>query len=525
MNAEKLIEMYDRVAEAPDAIPRLRRFVLDLAVRGKLVEQEAGDEPATELVKRIAELKSALANSGAAVRSSKSLTVVDEPPFELPRSWHWAPVRSVTRDRGQTVPRSAFTYIDVTAIDKEAGIVAEPRVLEAVEAPSRARKITEKGDVIYSCVRPYLLNVAVIEQDFNPPAIASTAFAVLDGLGMLLPRYLWIALRSPYMVSAVENCQRGQAYPAINDSDFAALPLPVPPLAEQHRIVARVDELMTLLDRLEAARGAREATRDRFTTASLTRLTAPDPDTRVADAQSTLDALPALTTRTDQIKQLRETILELAVNGKLLSSSHKARCRLREFRTLQNGYAFKSEWFTKSGVRLLRNANVGHGCLNWEEPVHLSEERAPEFARFELRSGDVVLSLDRPFISTGTKVARVSEADLPCLLLQRVGRFEEKAPGLSDAYLFLWVNSPDFSRQINPGRSNGVPHISSRQVEEVEVVVPSLVEQHRIVAKVDELMALCDRLEAALTTADTTRARLLEALLHEALAPAMDEVA
>ncbi|MBK8068534.1 MAG: restriction endonuclease subunit S [Rhodanobacteraceae bacterium] len=96
---------------------------------------------------------------------------------------------------------------------------------------------------------------------------------------------------------------------------------------------------------------------------------------------------------------------------------------------------------------------------------------------------------------------------------------------MSDAYLFLWVNSPDFSRQINPGRSNGVPHISSRQVEEVEVVVPSLVEQHRIVAKVDELMALCDRLEAALTTADTTRARLLEALLHEALAPAMDEVA
>ena len=98
------------------------------------------------------------------------------------------------------------------------------------------------------------------------------------------------------------------------------MPFPLPPLAEQHRIVAKVDELMALCDRLEAARAEREATRDRLTAASLARLNAPDPDptTFASHARFALDALPALTTRPDQIKQLRQTILNLAVRGKLV---------------------------------------------------------------------------------------------------------------------------------------------------------------------------------------------------------------
>ncbi|NQW51428.1 MAG: restriction endonuclease subunit S, partial [Rhodospirillales bacterium] len=245
MNAERLLARYERIADAPDTIGRLRRFLLDLAVRGKLVPQDPKDEPASELLKRIAAEKARLVKAGE-IRKPKSLPNVEEPPFNLPQNWRWTPIREVTSDRGQKVPQSTFTYIDVTALDKEAGVVADPKVLEASEAPSRARKITYKGDVIYSCVRPYLLNVAVIETDFDPQPIASTAFAILNGHGLVMPRYLWIVLRSPFMVECVEKNQRGQAYPAINDADFAVLPFPLPPLAEQHPIVAKVDELMAL---------------------------------------------------------------------------------------------------------------------------------------------------------------------------------------------------------------------------------------------------------------------------------------
>ncbi len=96
---------------------------------------------------------------------------------------------------------------------------------------------------------------------------------------------------------------------------------------------------------------------------------------------------------------------------------------------------------------------------------------------------------------------------------------------ISSKYLFMWINSRTFSDQIGPGRSNGVPHISSKQVEAAVIFVRPLAEQHRIVAKVDELMAVCDRLEAQLTTTQTDSRRLLEAVLHEALAPAMEEAA
>jgi type I restriction enzyme S subunit len=317
MNAERLFAHYEHIADAPDAISRLRRFVLDLAVRGKLVPQDWNDESASELLKRIAAEKARLAKAGE-IKKPKTLPALDEPPFDLPQIWRWTRIREVASDRGQEIPQATFTYIDVTAIDKEAGVVAAPKVLKASEAPSRARKITRKNDVIYSCVRPYLLNVAVIETDFDPDPIASTAFAILNGHGLVLPRYLWIVLRSPFMVACVEENQRGQAYPAINDADFAVLPFPLPPLAEQHRIVAKVDELMALCDRQEAARLAREAVRDRLGLASLGRLNAPNPETFHADARFALDVLPALTARAGQIKQLRHTILNLAVRGKLL---------------------------------------------------------------------------------------------------------------------------------------------------------------------------------------------------------------
>ncbi len=319
MNAEHLLTHFGRIANAPDAIPRLRRFILDLAVRGKLVEQNPNDEPASELLKRIAAEKARLVKAGE-IQKPKRLPAIDEPPYPLPDSWCWLPIREVTSDRGQCVPQTAFTYIDVTAIDKENGLIANPKMLHANEAPSRARKIVRKGDVVYSCVRPYLLNVAIIENAFDPPPIASTAFAILDGHGFVLPRFQWIVLRSPFMVSCVEEEMRGQAYPAINDTDFARLPFPLPPLAEQRRIVAKVDELMALCDRLEAARTERETTRDRLTAASLARLNAPDPNPVVFQnhAAFVLNNLTPLTTRPDQIKALRQTILNLAVRGKLV---------------------------------------------------------------------------------------------------------------------------------------------------------------------------------------------------------------
>ena len=565
MNAEHLLAHFDRIADAPDAIPRLRRFILDLAVRGKLVEQDPNDEPASELLKRIAEEKARLVKAGE-IRKSKPLPTVKEDPYELPFNWLWTRIREVTSDRGQTVPDSLFTYIDVTAIDKEAGYIAEAKSLYAHEAPSRARKLVRKGDVVYSCVRPYLLNIAVVDEDLEPEPIASTAFAVLNGFGLVLSRYQWIVLRSPFMVGLVEASMRGQAYPAINDSDFALLPFPLPPLAEQHRIVAKIDELMAFCDRLEAARMEREATRNRMATASLARLNTPDPDpaTFQNHATFTLNNLTPLTARHDQIKALRQTILNLAVRGKLVPqdpNDEPASELLKRIAMERNDLVEQKiirrdtplaaidedeppfevpngwEWSrignavlftqygtsTKSspsapGVPVLTMGNIHAGMVVWgnEKTIPYTAE---EFPALYLKQFDLLYNRTNSAELVGKTGIYLGEDDCRTFASYLI-RLRASREHFSPHFLNLAMNTPEFREtQIIPliKKQTGQANVNGTALKHMLVPVPPLAEQHRIITKVDALMALCDQLETSLITGNATRRHLLDALLHKAL--------
>ena len=331
MNPERLLKHFEAISEADDAVPRLRQVILDLAIRGKLVEQLTSDQPTEALLKQIENAKNRLVKAGEIPKQKAfDQTDANAMAFDVPATWKWVPIRSVTTDRGQKVPKRKFSYIDVSAIDKERGEIASPQILAPNAAPSRARKIVQKGDVIYSCVRPYLLNIAIIDRDFEPEPIVSTAFAVLNGLGYVLPRYLWIVLRSPYFVGCVEKKMRGQAYPAINDGDFAPLPIPLPPLAEQGRIVAKVDELMALCDELEAARTERETRRDRLVAATLHRLNNGNASPAAGNsidfrqtARFYFNHLPRLTSRVEHVRQLRQVILNRAICGRLIQQDDR----------------------------------------------------------------------------------------------------------------------------------------------------------------------------------------------------------
>ena len=179
-----------------------------------------------------------------------------------------------------------------------------------------------------------------------------------------------------------------------------------------------------------------------------------------------------------------------------------------------NGYAFKSEWFKTKGTRLLRNLNVGHGCVDWSAPAFIDNALAREYEQFALHAGDVVLTLDRPIISTGLKLAVLCEQDLPCLLLQRVARLSPETLALSQEFLVLWMQSDAFISTLDPGRSNGVPHISTKQVASMAFPLPPLAEQSRIVARVASLRALCADLRQRLTNARTQQALLAEVLVE-----------
>lgn len=165
---------------------------------------------------------------------------------------------------------------------------------------------------------------------------------------------------------------------------------------------------------------------------------------------------------------------------------------------LQSGYAFKSQNFKRSGVRLLRNANILPGEVYWDDSVFLSEEDARNFPAYELREGDVLISLDRPLISSGLKVARVKQADLPALLLQRVGRFLIDADSLNADYLYRYLQSQMFIGQISGHeQSLGVPHISPDQVEAVELPLPSVEVQRQFIRKLQTQISEADAITQA----------------------------
>lgn len=252
-------------AELPD---RLRKSILQMAVQGKLVPQDPNDEPASVLLERIrrerAELikqkKLKAPKGGESViycgsdggyyekrGSSEPVCIDDEIPFEVPESWEWCRLGSYVANRVQIKPEVEFCYIDIASVDNVNNrLSSDETVIAAKDAPSRARKIVEKDDVIYSTVRPYLHNACIIDRDFSRMPIASTGFAVLVSLDKSCCKYLLSYLLSPTFdeyANANENA-KGVAYPAINDERLYKVLIAVPPHEEQKRIVKAINSAL-----------------------------------------------------------------------------------------------------------------------------------------------------------------------------------------------------------------------------------------------------------------------------------------
>jgi type I restriction enzyme S subunit len=179
--------------------------------------------------------------------------------------------------------------------------------------------MVRRETVIYSTVRPYLLNVAIIDRDLEPEPIASTAFSVLHPLSGLSPRFLHYYLRSRIFTKFVEGQMVGMAYPAIRDERLLQGPLPIPPLSEQESIVAKVDELMALCDELEKTQEHRRSVRKAVQVSALDALTSAETPEELERAwERARRNWFAIVGSADSVPPLRDAILQLAAAGNLM---------------------------------------------------------------------------------------------------------------------------------------------------------------------------------------------------------------
>ena len=233
----------------------LRNSILQLAIQGKLVEQRPEEGSGEELYQEIQAEKRRLIKAGK-IKRGKSLPEIteDDIPFDIPENWKWVRLRTLVYSRGQEVLSSLFSYIDIGSIDNEnQRLNAGEYIIQANKAPSRARKIVELGDILYSTVRPYLHNMCIIDRQFSCKPIASTGFAAMTCHNGVYNKYLFYYLMSPSFDNYANHTEnaKGVAYPAINDSRLYRAVVPLPPLSEQKRIVAKLEELLPLCEKLK----------------------------------------------------------------------------------------------------------------------------------------------------------------------------------------------------------------------------------------------------------------------------------
>ncbi len=236
----------------------LRASLLQEAVTGRLVPQRAEEGSAETLYEEIQQEKARLI-AEKKIKKEKPLPPVteEEQPFSIPSTWKWVRLHEIVYNRGQTKPTKTFSYIDIGSIDNlHQKLGPTEKIMEPEHAPSRARKLVDLGDIIYSTVRPYLHNTCIIDRQFSHPPIASTGFAVMTCCSGIYNKFLFAYLLSPAFDSYANSNQnaKGVAYPAINDEKFYRAPIPLPPLAEQKRIVDKLEELLALAERIREAR-------------------------------------------------------------------------------------------------------------------------------------------------------------------------------------------------------------------------------------------------------------------------------
>ncbi len=209
--------------------------ILDMALSGKLIPQDQDDEPAIELLRKI--------NPSFTPADNRHYANV---PFSLPDTWLWASGKDLFLPMKNCKPSGEyFKYIDIDSIDNQDCVVKCPKVLPVTAAPSRATRCTKVGDILFSMVRPYLKNIAMITES---DCIASTGFYVCSPNKALLSKYCYYLMISPYVINGLSQFMKGDNSPSINNVHISDWLYPLPPLNEQKRIVKKVDEVFRHLD-------------------------------------------------------------------------------------------------------------------------------------------------------------------------------------------------------------------------------------------------------------------------------------
>ena len=521
---------------------QLKNSILQMAVQGKLVPQDPGDEPASVLLRRIKAEKQELIKAGKIKKDKKSSEIFrgathnlpyayceqigkeirdisDEIPFEIPDSWEWVRLGSIVYNRGQMKPTSDFCYVDIGSIDNKRQRLGDTEnIITPDKAPSRAKKIIDVGDIIYSTVRPYLHNMCIIDRQFSLQPIASTGFATMTCYSGLLNKYLFYYLLAPDFDNYANDTEnsKGVAYPAINDDRLYKALIPLPPLSEQHRIVAKIEELLPYIERYGKAE-------EHLTTLNTTfpealkksilqeavqgKLVPQNPDDEPAsvlleriraEKQELIKQGKIKQNKNESVIITRDKIPYEIIDGKERCIADEVPFELPESwcwcrwgtisESIQYGYNAPAK--ENGRIKMVRISDIQDNKVLWDT-VPFCDIDEESIETYLLKQNDILFARTGGTVGKSYLVKEVPKDAIYAGYLIRT-RYSNN---LSSEYLKFFMESDLYWIQLRNGTvATAQPNCNGKTLANMLVPIPPLAEQKRIVAKIEEIMPMIERL-------------------------------
>jgi type I restriction enzyme S subunit len=557
MTLETFFEKFDRFCAAPDAVTKMRELVLELAVQGKLLGQDLKDDTADELLRQI-ELARVRAGKTANGRKLEALPPVElgDSPFEIPKGWAWCRlgtlglIGSSCRVHEKDWTKNGVPFLRAREIVKlaKSGQVDNDLFIteEHYQRLASEGLIPEPNDLMITGVGT--IGVPYVVRDFDRFYFKDASVLIFKNWFGLYPHYLHIVMQSPYWIREIHRESMGTTVHTLTIVRAKQTPIPLPPLAEQKRIVAKVDELMALCDRLEAQQQEREKQASQLARASLARFgDAPTPANLHFLFHPLYNISPA---------DLRKSILTLAVQGKLgpqdstdepgevivqrihpdYSSKKTANGSDPSEDIVDLPFELPNGWAAsrlgsildpkrgisygviklgpepqQGGVFILRCSNVRFRRIDLNGIRKVTEQLSSEYGRTILQGGEVLINVRGTL--GGCAVVP------PALKGYNIAREVAVIPVHSEidaTFLLNVIASPYFQDRVDENlRGIAYEGLNLGLLRDFMIPIPPVAEQRRIVAKVEQLMALVDALETQMAASRATAANLISALVAE----------
>ena len=463
----------------------LRQKILDLAIHGKLVPQDPNDEPASVLLERIRDEKERLINEGKIKRPKKAKATSDKPhyPYQLPEGWVWCKlddyVLSVTDGDHQAPPKSSngvpFLVISNIATWKIDFTNTRYVPKEYYENINEDRK-AKRGDILFSVTGSYgiVVNVKTDQE-----------FCFQRHIGLIKPvigkEYLSYILMSGYIKGLCDNLATGTAQKTVGLDTLRSFFIPIAPIQEQKRIVAKIKQLLLVTTALECGKNELQTAIKQVKSKILDlaihgKLVPQDPtDEPAAELLKRINPKAEITCDNGHYQKLPEGWCE---------------CKLSDVCVFDNGYAFSSDNYNDCGIPLIRISNITNtGSIDLSSCVFIQDVPSNKFI---VKSGDLLIAMSGA--TTGKMGVYLYEEN--ALLNQRVGNLKCTDAMLQQYRNYYMFAKSDYILKIAYGGAQ--PNISAKAILDIDVMLPPLKEQHRIVAKIEEIFAQLDAIEASL---------------------------